>query len=587
MADNFNSRLYARGYAAQAPQRVKVTNRGHETPCCIPDCADCGLLECLCRPRFFAGQLLTEQDLNRLDAYVRAKNRLHTRHLHGWGVVNGLQVRCDSCGTGVIVGAGYAVDPCGEDIVVCEDTAVDICALIKRCQNVDITCVPSRTGAGTSCDELEEDWVLSIRYAETLARGGTALRSTPSCACGAPGGGCACGGSCGCGRGSCSCGGKKSKQPERKPRGTPAECEATAICEGYEFDAFLAPRDSLRPDNGKLQGGLIDRLRCCLEPLIDSLPKPPNENNDYTQNQAAWHLWCCRIKDALVAILSSGAQSNCTLVEQLQSLECPSPSDPSFVFKMQTVVAAFGEFLMEALLACICSALLPPAPCGTSDKRVPLAIVTVRKRDCKVLRVCNWTHLRKLLITMPSLEYWLGWIPVFRSIQDAVARFCCGDFELPRANPIPENPTTPGTPTTPGNPNNQPPPVDWVPPSPSMMKVNPELDPQVVRDNQTMASMVMSAIARGGVPIDPNMIVNGLFGVGAAAPQSMTSAEKANVAPFLLLNEVLRPVVASFVPDVARGPAATNAAGRAETASLNLRVAALEAAIRELGGRIP
>src|SRR4026208_2258367 len=77
-------------------------------------------------------------------------------------------------------------------------------------------------------------------------------------------------------------------------------------------------------------------------------------------------------------------------------------------------------------------ALLPPAPCGTSDDRVPLAIVTVRKKDCKVIRVCNWTHLRKLVITFPTLEYWFGWIPWFKMIQDAIAAFCCADFELPR-----------------------------------------------------------------------------------------------------------------------------------------------------------
>ena len=39
-----------------------------------PCCPDCGALECLCRPRFFAGQLLSEQDLNRLDQYIKNKN---------------------------------------------------------------------------------------------------------------------------------------------------------------------------------------------------------------------------------------------------------------------------------------------------------------------------------------------------------------------------------------------------------------------------------------------------------------------------------------------------------------------------------
>src|SRR5690606_10083878 len=93
-----------------------------------PCCPDCGALECLCRPRFFAGQLLSEQDLNRLDQYIKNKNRLHNRNQHGWGVVNGLLVVCDPCGD-VTVTQGYAVDPCGDDIVLCEDTRVNICQL--------------------------------------------------------------------------------------------------------------------------------------------------------------------------------------------------------------------------------------------------------------------------------------------------------------------------------------------------------------------------------------------------------------------------------------------------------------------------
>ncbi len=40
-------------------------------------CPACGELKCLCRPRFFPGQLLTEEDLNRLDRYIVEKNKLH------------------------------------------------------------------------------------------------------------------------------------------------------------------------------------------------------------------------------------------------------------------------------------------------------------------------------------------------------------------------------------------------------------------------------------------------------------------------------------------------------------------------------
>src|SRR5438105_2411390 len=90
---------------------------GCEPSTCV--CPVCGGLECLCRPRFFAGQLITENDLNLLIHYLREKNKLHNRYLHGWGVVCGLEVVCSPCDGKVTVREGYAIDPCGEDIIVC------------------------------------------------------------------------------------------------------------------------------------------------------------------------------------------------------------------------------------------------------------------------------------------------------------------------------------------------------------------------------------------------------------------------------------------------------------------------------------
>ena len=60
--------------------------------CSCPTCAggsDCSGLQCLERPRFIPGQLLSDADLNDQVSYLLAKNRLHNRYLHGWGVVSG------------------------------------------------------------------------------------------------------------------------------------------------------------------------------------------------------------------------------------------------------------------------------------------------------------------------------------------------------------------------------------------------------------------------------------------------------------------------------------------------------------------
>src|SRR5438132_13059519 len=120
-----------------------------------PVCPACGGLECLCRPRFFAGQLLTEEDLNRLDHYIVEKNRLHNRYLHGWGVVCGLEVVCSPCDGMVTVHPGYALGPCGEDTIVCREETVDFCALIRRCRQVrPPECEPPVTTPNDPCQDM-------------------------------------------------------------------------------------------------------------------------------------------------------------------------------------------------------------------------------------------------------------------------------------------------------------------------------------------------------------------------------------------------------------------------------------------------
>jgi hypothetical protein len=96
--------------------------------------AGCSLCENkgLVRPRFFAGQLLTEEDLQLLTDYTVAKNRLHNRYLFGEGVVCGLEVTCHPCGGGtVLVHPGYALDCCGNDILVQCEKELDINAMVR------------------------------------------------------------------------------------------------------------------------------------------------------------------------------------------------------------------------------------------------------------------------------------------------------------------------------------------------------------------------------------------------------------------------------------------------------------------------
>ncbi|MEO3974836.1 hypothetical protein [Streptomyces sp. CAU 1734] len=115
------------------------------------------------RPRFFAGQLLTEDDLTLLADYTTAKSRLHNRSLYGPGVVCGLGVVCDPCGGGtVLVHPGHAFDGAGHDIVVACPERVDVLALVRE----------HRVAAlGAECpDTCAQDgprrWGLFARYEE-------------------------------------------------------------------------------------------------------------------------------------------------------------------------------------------------------------------------------------------------------------------------------------------------------------------------------------------------------------------------------------------------------------------------------------
>jgi hypothetical protein len=79
------------------------------------------------RPNYFEGQLLSVGDLREEQAYEIGKHRLHNRALHGWGVIDGLEVGGDEGGgSEVVVSPGVAVDPCGREVVVPTSVRLDL-----------------------------------------------------------------------------------------------------------------------------------------------------------------------------------------------------------------------------------------------------------------------------------------------------------------------------------------------------------------------------------------------------------------------------------------------------------------------------
>jgi hypothetical protein len=419
-------------WSSPAPAATQKTALMPSGPSCQP-CPDCGGLECLCRPRFFAGQLLTEQDLNRLEDYVVAKNRLHNRYLVGHGVVCGLEVTCSPCANTIGVSPGYAIDPCGSDIIVCSPDTVDICKLIKACTpSTAVNCAPYKDN--TACADATQTWIVAIRYMETPSRGVTPLTGSSQCGCGASGAG-SC--SCGSGKKPCGCGGAMSAASccgetiapaapvatNLPRRGAPPSCEPTVTCEGYRYEVFLAPTALEKPS--LIGGELLERLRCCLQSIFpNGLSVPTN-----VQDEQQWYNFCCSVRQGLIQYFLANGGTDCQAIGKLQAIACPAPNSESFWLALGAALEVELLILLEVFLDCFCSVALPPCP-PPGDPRVPLAAVTVRASDCTILSVCDWTPYRKHVVTTKTLGYWFGWLPFAPLIREFMLEVCCNAFNI-------------------------------------------------------------------------------------------------------------------------------------------------------------
>jgi hypothetical protein len=434
-------------------------------------CPGCGKLQCLCRPRFFAGQLLSEEDLNRLDCYITEKHKLHNRYLHGWGTVCGLEVRCHSCDDHfVTVSPGYALSPCGEDIVVCQEDTVNVCKKINECRNKERSYDPCKPYSySPDCPEQTEDWVLAVRYMERPQRGIAALK-----------------------HGDSSC--HKLNESRIFKRAAPPQCEPSIVNEDREYEVYRAPsKDPSGDENRWLFGEMIERMLSCIDNFMESFPEmleevsytitnDPNigdntvildsvdkiesgqllniggypyeeyvvvigvQNKTVTFEPAlskkfirntlvrivdkdARYNWCCNFKQAIAQYLKENPGYNCQYTKELNNITCPDPKLSEMEFK-DSWVKAFEELaniVIEVLFNCICSNLMPQCPQPSDDSRVPLAVITVSNNSdgCRILRVCNWPTYRKFLTTFPNLQYWLSWLPVMSLLRVGLQTLCC------------------------------------------------------------------------------------------------------------------------------------------------------------------
>jgi hypothetical protein len=133
------------------------------------------------RPRYYARQLITSDDLTLEQDYFRNRMRLHNRLLHGWGVVCGAQVclvpKTNGNGNGqfepwlVYVKTGYILSPCGDEINIDCGRVVDL----RKSGVTGITGEPCVEAVDPWCVEVfERDggdtlW-LAVRYKQYATR---------------------------------------------------------------------------------------------------------------------------------------------------------------------------------------------------------------------------------------------------------------------------------------------------------------------------------------------------------------------------------------------------------------------------------
>jgi len=389
-------------------------------------CPACGGLGCLCRPRFRAGQVLTETDLNCLEEYVVRKQERHNRYLHGSGVACGLGVACHPCPGWVTVGAGFALGPCGEEIAVPADHPFDVCAAIRACRvatRADWSCAPFTPPCGpTATASDDENWYVTIRYDEVEARG------TDCHPCGAGAGGCGCGGAKAAG-GKCGCGGAKAAAA---PRPAPAAarpapgCEPNRVCEGYRIEIAPAPPDRPPSTPDLLVGTFVGAVLPCFREFTEVNKKRPPTNASAFSSANAVQAAHAEYRAAVARFLKNHPPGACGAVPELPPVP-PAPNEGETAAQFQSRVGmtaandALYRVAVRLLWACLCEALLPPCPADPCDPRLVLATVTTRGPDCRVVKVCA-ARGRRQLITPPTLQYWLSTFPL---LWATIEQLCC------------------------------------------------------------------------------------------------------------------------------------------------------------------
>ena len=430
----FTSRAIFNPGRNAAAVNKSINQPAEAQPCCCPACTG---LQCLDRTRFFAGQLLSEADLNNEQSYWLAKNRLHNRYLHGWGVVCGMQVVCGECDGWVTIKTGYAIDPCGNDIIVCADQPFNVLKAIQACCTPPkpADCTPLRAAPPPTCEDVQQKWCITIQYEEQPARPVTPLRQaskksgTCGCGCGSSKGGCG----CGCGGSGSPAGGSSgtacccsSAQTPAAASTTPG-CEPTRILEGFRLGVCPAPPETTSEADAyaaPAPGTASYQAYTCIQTVRKLILQKPDLSN---LSNAAAYAAACNYLTTIRKVLASRSFTNCQAINDLEQEQIPKPGNDGYVGILQGIIDQTVQLLTQIVLDCFCLALLPTCPPDPCINCLVLACVTVQSG--KIIDICHFGGGRRQVVSFPSLFYWLGLFGFDKTLGvliDYLEGVCCG-----------------------------------------------------------------------------------------------------------------------------------------------------------------
>jgi hypothetical protein len=455
------------------------TAKGTTTVASGCGCAVCQGLQTFTSPIYATGGLLTADDLASEQAFVRAKMRLHNRHLHGWGTVCGLKVVCDDCDGVVRVEPGYAIDPCGNDIVLAAAAPFDVIKAIQACATARPkigACDPFVPPPDPGCQDVDTYWCVTLRYNELqTAQTAQFMRQTFSSGGCSPGG-CSCGNTT-MGGGGCSCGGRSGAMSGPATTSTSAgtlsyitpNCAPRRLQECVEIgierhDGPCAePLSSNTRDAGTRTnavggvaagplgglatlappGSLLRRVILCVQDALDLLAKRLTAADAAALEMLgsgtavagvtaqSMHDALCRLRQALLDFMMCHDPVRCQMLAATAGLFVPEPAVvPGAVETPAAYAQRAFSVTRDLLLAwvqagvdCVCGALLPPCPPDPLDMRVPIACVTVR--GGKIVDICNHA-CRRYAGSFPALYYWLSAVPIVPLLSRLIGALCCG-----------------------------------------------------------------------------------------------------------------------------------------------------------------